>query len=224
LLTCVAPAGRDLLDRVDASLQTAGAPPAHRVWSLIRAVDALPGVVVRYLVEAAVDPLSRLRDELDAQARRYPLLVDQIPAPVGWAGDAAAAFAGRWREHVDQIGAPDRPGTASGALAAMVRFVTDVQLWRHRLRSDLAAALAECLASSQAVRLRTGDPASASLAAADIAAHVLAAVDAGLVRAEEVCPLVDPAGMNARGPAVGGQPGTPGGSSGGSARLVVGPS
>lgn len=176
LLDRVAPVGRDLLSRVDVVLQATGAPAGHPVWPLLRRVGTLPGAAVDHLCGAGPQLLGPVHDRLTEQARRYPELVAQIGPPAGWRGDAAGAFAARWGAVTDLIGSGDQPQSLAGRLTATAEYLGAVQDWWQQTRRTVAAGLADCLGSTQAVRLRASGSAEVAMAAADIGAYLLAVV------------------------------------------------
>ena len=172
----MAPAS-DLLDRVDDLLVRHGAPRDHPVWALIRRVEALPGSALADVatlaperIRAAVAPLATSADDCQTAVAVVPLALDAQ-------GVAASAFANRWSDMRGQI-VDDRDslGVRLDETAAYLRAVAD---WAATARRDLATTLAGCLGSAEAVAVRSASldvEHHATLAAADIGAHVLGEV------------------------------------------------
>ena len=80
VLDRIHPAASALLDRIDATLIAAGAPPDHPVLPLLRRVGALPGDVVAQLAAVTADPLIAAGDALRRQSEGYE--TGQASAPV----------------------------------------------------------------------------------------------------------------------------------------------
>jgi hypothetical protein len=180
------PVARDLLRRVDAALVTLGAPVEHPVWGLLRRLGTTPADAVAFFV--GVDPLpladaaAALRDQADAYETA------EIPVEVPWRGTAGETYAGHTVDLRNHLAGPGDDSMAQ-RLRATADCADDVADWYRRARDRLARALAEVLASAQAVAVRScpavGEvvtarvmdrvPATAVVAAADIGARVLAA-------------------------------------------------
>lgn len=192
LLDRVRPAAGDLLDRVDATLLSAGAPDDHPIWPLLRRLGALPGEVVGQLAGVTPDAPQAAAASLRDRADRYGSGLASVPALAAWRGPAADGFAARWSTLAGHLAGDE--ATMAGRLVDTARFLDDVADWLVRARRELAGVLAECLGSAEAATLRTapaiglhplpGGPAGgapgtardAVAAAAGIGAHLLAAV------------------------------------------------
>ncbi len=193
LLDRVHPVGRDLLDRVDATLSARGAPADHPVWPLLRRLGALPGALVGHLASVTAEALTGAADAVRGEADGYRHRTDETPMPAAWRGPAADAYGGTWAglsAHLAGTG----PGTLAGRLTDTAGYLDEVSAWLRRARRALAGTLAECLGSAEAVTLRcappTGEltaawfasggigsgnvsPAAVAQAAATMGAHVL---------------------------------------------------
>jgi hypothetical protein len=162
-----------MLDQVDATLVSAGAPAGHPIWPLLRRLGALPGELVADLAGITPDGLTEVSDALHRQADGYRHRADAVPMPAAWAGPAADAFAAAWTGlsgHLAGAGSD----TLAGRLADTAGYLDDVKAWLSRGRRALAGTVAECLGSGEAVTLRSGSSATVTAeAAATIGAHVL---------------------------------------------------
>jgi hypothetical protein len=193
LLDRVHPVGRDLLDRVDATLSAHGAPADHPVWPLLRRLGAPPGAVVAHLAGVSPDGLTSTAEALRREAGGYQHRTDEVPMPAAWRGPASDAYGAAWgglSAHLAGTG----PDTLAGRLTDTATYLDEVCAWIRRSRRALAGTLAECLGSGEAVTLHaapvTGEltaawfagggqrsghasPAAVARAAATVAAHVL---------------------------------------------------
>ncbi|GAA3346105.1 hypothetical protein GCM10020358_55800 [Amorphoplanes nipponensis] len=174
LLSTAAP----LLRRVDDILATAGAPPAHPVWTELRRVRLLPGDAARAVAALRPYDLADAGPELRADARAYAVLAASLPAPGEWSGEAADAYDTARQRTADHLsGGPD---SLDERLQASADLADSLVAWMRSARDSLAGTLAEVLTSSEAVTLAgTGtDPAAVreQQAAAEVAARVLRTV------------------------------------------------
>jgi hypothetical protein len=177
LLDRIAEPGLDLLRRVDTALATAGAPADDPVWPLLRRAGALPGEVVAHLLAADPQPLVAAGDGLRAESTDLSRAADAIPGLGGWRGHAADEFAAQWSAGIGQV---DR---ITQRLSATADYSVAVTAWLTATRRQVAVAVAECLASTEAATVRlgavgadAGAGAATGVAAAAIAGHVLGAV------------------------------------------------
>jgi hypothetical protein len=200
-LDTVAPAGRDLMRRVDAALTAHGAPADHGIWTLVRRLGALPGDVLAAFVDLRPAPLhasgAEIRRAADARVEERADLAAAVGA-VHWEGAAADAFAARWEALDRHLGDRASPADHSmaGRLAAMAVYLEEVAGWVRDARLDLARTVADALGSTEAVRLRGGgsDPtalaagldAAAVSAAATVGAAVLTVADRQVAAAETI--------------------------------------
>ncbi len=175
--------GRDLLGRVDATLAAAGAPAGSPVWDLLRRTGALPGDALEFV--AGLDPVPMLAaaEELRARAAEFTgerSAVEGVAADRPWEGSGADAFTAVWRTLADHIGDTVDAGepTLAGRLAALASYVDGVAAWSGTLRGRLALAVADALASAEALVLKTAPPdgTAAGTAAAAVGATVLGPV------------------------------------------------
>jgi hypothetical protein len=184
-LTRLEPAARPLLDEVDRALTTLGAPPAHPVWSALRRVGATPADAVRSI--AAWDP-ARLRGVAEAlrqQARAYA--ETPLGPALSWRGSAAAAFAAQATALADHVAAGS--GSMLERLVDTAGYADAVAAWFEQTRTEVAGALADVLASAQAVAVRSssaGSLAASVTAAADIGAYLLGVVGDAISVAEDL--------------------------------------
>jgi hypothetical protein len=172
--------GRDLLGRVDATLAAAGAPPGHPIWPLLRRVGALPGDALEFAAGLDPAPMRSAADELRARSAEFldeRRAVDRAVAERPWEGSGADAFGSVWRALAQHIGSDPATDRASltGRLAALASYVDGAASWSAGLRGSLAMAVADALASREAVVLRTAplDSTAASGAAAAVGVTVL---------------------------------------------------
>jgi hypothetical protein len=173
-LTRIAPAGVELLDRVDTVLAHAGAPAGHPLWPLLRRLRTLPGEAVAAFATAMPAPLVATGDVVRGIAEAYGR--DALPSGSEWRGAGAESFALRWRalsEHRD--GLADRM-RATGA------FLGALESWLSESRMLLARTLATVLTSAEAVEVcavsdSTTASAAVARAAAEIAVPVLESLD-----------------------------------------------
>ncbi|RSM60042.1 hypothetical protein DMB66_25705 [Actinoplanes sp. ATCC 53533] len=167
-----------LLRRVDDILATAGAPPEHRVWEALRRVRLLPGDAARAVAALRPDELVEAAPELRADARAYAVLAASLPAPGEWTGAAADAYDAARRRAADHLsGGPDGLDERLRASAELADALVN---WMRSARDSVAGALADVLASTEAVTLAGAkvDLAAAreQQAAAEVGAQVLMAV------------------------------------------------
>jgi hypothetical protein len=174
-LDVVLGSGRDLLGRVDATLTAAGAPADSRLWELLRRVGALPGDALEFAAGLDPAPMRAAAEDLRARAVEFTderSAVERVVADRPWEGSSAGAFGAVWRALADHIGDTVDAGepTLAGRLSALASFVDGVATWAVTLRGRLAMAVADALASAEAVVLKTAP--TDSTAAADAAAAV----------------------------------------------------
>jgi hypothetical protein len=167
----LSPPAADLLARVDDLLGRVGAPEQHPVWPLLRRVRVLPGEAVAGVAALRPAPLAATGAAVRTLAGGYADASATLArATGGWEGPAAEAYAahrGDLRARVD---------VAGQRLVAVAERVDAAASWVYAARQRLSVALAEVLGSAEAVAVVRGD-ADAPVAAADIAARVLGAVD-----------------------------------------------
>jgi len=163
-----------LLRRVDAVLTTAGAPVEHAVWAELRRVRLLPGDAAGAVAALRPSSFADAVPELRAGARACVEAAAALPEPGDWTGEAAEAYDDlRRRAAGDLSGGDESLDERLEATADLAQALAD---WMVATRDGLAVALAEVLASGEAVSLGadTYPPLPAeSAAAADVAAHVL---------------------------------------------------
>jgi hypothetical protein len=152
LLARLAAPAVDLLDRVDAALTAGGAPADHAIWPLVRRVRALPGEFVAGLRAADPAAVRLAARPLRELSESYVDGVDGVPADPGWHGDAAGAFGYRWRSIAGYLAGG--PQSMAGELGHTATYLDEVASWLAATRDDVATAVAECLGSTEAVRLR----------------------------------------------------------------------
>jgi len=161
-LTRLEPVARPLLHEVDTVLANLGAPPEHRIWTLMRHVGATPVGAVAYFGDIEPDHFWALASALRTQAEAY--LAAVVPASVPWqgaAGEAYAAEASALLDHLSGGGGGVDIGGIGGAetmvarIEATASYVDDVADWFERSRWRLARVLAEILSSAQAVAVRS---------------------------------------------------------------------
>jgi len=169
LLDRVHPVAAPLLERVDTTLVTAGAPAEHAIWPLLRRLGALPGELVGYLASVPPGGLAGASDALRGHAAGYLHRIDEVPMPAAWRGPAAEAYATAWSGLSAHLsGGPD---TLAGRLTDTASYLDEVAAWLGRARRAIAGTVAECLGSAEALAVRvSGD----TVAAATIGAYVLA--------------------------------------------------
>lgn len=213
LLDQVAEPATALLNRVDDVLSRFGAPAGHPVWASLRRVGMLPGAAVAAVVALRPHPLATQAAALHHLAGGYADIAADLPAPAGWQGPAASAYAERVAAFAGQLSAA--PDSLAGRLAATAGYAEALAGWLAGSRRALAGTLALTLSSAEAVALsgsatapRPAGPTQLALAAAEIAWRVLDTVAAAYDRAEA---LLD-AHPEVTGPA--GAPGVAGGGGG----------
>jgi len=189
----VEPVARDLLARVDATLVRHGAPPDHPIWTDLRRLGTVPGDAVAFFHRTDGTDLRSAAARLRNQAEQYT--VAAIPPDVHWhstAGESYSAHASALAAHLSSEAAPGAgSGTGAGAgadestMAGRLRATADyaeaVADWFCRSRDGMAMALADVLASAEALTMRSPAHPESTVAAgvvtaaADIGAHVLSA-------------------------------------------------
>ncbi|HEY2668866.1 MAG TPA: hypothetical protein VGJ07_00670 [Rugosimonospora sp.] len=160
LLDRTYPVARDLLDRIDATLIAAGAPPDHPILPLLRRLGALPGDVAAQLAAVVPDPLTAAAEAVRRQAEGYETGLASVPMPAAWRGPAAEGFAAQWSTVSGHLAGD--PASMAGRLEATASYLDDTVAWLVRGRRALAGTLAECLGSAEAATLRTARPAGAA--------------------------------------------------------------
>jgi uncharacterized protein YukE len=172
LLDRVYPTASDLLARVDQALLTLGAPPAHPIWPLVRAVGATPADAVAHFVALESAPLVDAAETVGSSTKEWHDIVATLPRSIDSEGVAAEAYTNAWPGIAAHLG--DLAGGLDDA-SAYLRATAD---WIARSRTSVAGTLASCLGSREALALRsaalTGTDQAAIVAAADIGAQVLA--------------------------------------------------
>jgi hypothetical protein len=184
-------AAADLLARVDRAVGTAGAPPDHPVWPLLRRLGALPGEVVDAVAALRPGPLAGAGPALGPLIDGYADTGRMAARGAAWSGAAAdrfAAAAEALATHLTGEGTADRPGLA-GRAHATAAFAGEIVAWMGQTRHAVAVSVAAALGSAEALTLRTaaGPSPQTAVAAADIAALVLGTVANAYDRAEELC-------------------------------------
>jgi len=167
-----------LLRRVDDILAAAGAPPEHPVWEALRRVRLLPGDAARAVAALRPEELVEAAPELRADARAYAVLAASLPAPGEWAGAAADAYDAARRRAADHLsGGPDG---LDERLRASAELAEELVTWMRSARDSVAGALADVLASNEAVTLAGTKmdltAAGEQQAAADVGVQVLTVV------------------------------------------------
>jgi len=148
------PVARPLLHDVDKLLANLGAPPEHRVWSLLRHVGATPAEAVAFFGDIEPDHFWALASALRTQAEAY--LAAVVPASVPWQGAAGEAYAAEASAVLGHLSGGSGSGeTMAARIEATASYVDDVADWFERSRWCLARALAEILNSAQAVAVRS---------------------------------------------------------------------
>ncbi|MFI5494359.1 hypothetical protein [Actinoplanes sp. NPDC051859] len=177
-----------LLGRVDILLGAGGAPPTHEVWTQLRRVRLLPGDAARAVAALRPVDLSDAGPELRFSARSCATLAASLSPPKEWSGTAADAYDQarvRTAMHISGGGA-----SVDDRLRATADLADALAHWMRRTRDDLAAALAEVIASAEALTLLAEGsdiPARGDLAAAaDLAERVLRTVADAYDRAADL--------------------------------------
>jgi hypothetical protein len=147
-LTRLEQVGRPLLRTVDAVLDKLGAPPEHRVWSLLRRVGASPGDAVAVVAAMQPDRLRPVAAALSEQAGRYEAAA--LPTDLGWLGHAGTSYAVR-AAALDAHLRGHGGGSLAGRLRAAAGYLDDVADWQRRSRDRMASALGDVLTSTQAM-------------------------------------------------------------------------
>jgi uncharacterized protein YukE len=182
----VEPVARPLLGAVDTALVSLGAPPEHPIWGLLRRVGATPADAVAAVAGLAPDALR----EAGARLRGYSALYrDAVPrANVSWHGSAGSGY------EATVAGLSDHLTEMVGRIGSTAAYLDTVADWQQAARDGVAEALALVLISAEALVLGRGDDAHTAMvrAAADVGAHVLAAVAAALTRGEQLAGPADP--------------------------------
>jgi hypothetical protein len=161
---------RDLMRQVDAALVTLGAPADHPVWGLLRRLRTTPADAVAFFVGIDASGLRDAAATLRDQAEGYEAM--PIPVDVPWRGAAGESYAAHGTDLDNHL-----TGPLAHRLRGSAACADEVADWCRRSRDRLARALATVLTSAEAVTVRSGPPTGVVVAAADIGAHVLAAVD-----------------------------------------------
>ncbi len=121
-------------------------------------------------------------DDVRAESVALSRAVDAVPGPAAWRGHAADEFAAQWSAAVGQV---DR---ITERLTATADYSAELAGWLAGVRRQVAIAVAECLASTEAATVRLADISTAGSpvgpAAAAIAGHVLGAVLDGVAAGE----------------------------------------
>jgi hypothetical protein len=150
---------------------------------MLRRTGALPGDALEFVAGLDPVPMQAAAEELRSQAAQFTderSAVERVAAERPWEGSGAGAFAAVWRALADHIGDSVDAGepTLAGRLGALASYVDGVAAWSGRLRGRLAMAVADVLASAEAVVLKTAPPDStaAGAAAATVGARVLGPV------------------------------------------------
>jgi len=171
-------AARPMLDRVDQMLSVVGAPGDHRVWGELRRVRLLPGDAARAVAALRPAALGEAGPEIRAEARACVEIAAGLPAPEEWMGAAAEAYDEARRRSAAQLSGGDE--SLDERLEATADLAEALRDWMQQTRDELARALAEALASSEAAALTMagGMPPGAAdiVGAADIAASLLRVV------------------------------------------------
>jgi hypothetical protein len=172
LLDRVYPAASDLLGRVDQALLTLGAPPAHPIWPLVRAVGATPSDAVAHFVALDSSPLVDAAQTVASSTAEWHDIVATLPRSIDSQGVAAEAYTNAWP------GIAVHLGEVAAGLDDASEYLRAAAEWIARSRGSVAGTLASCLGSREAFTLRsaavTGTDQAAIIAAADIGAQVLA--------------------------------------------------
>lgn len=168
-----------LLDRVDTALARSGAPGGHPIWPLLRRLGALPGAATSTIAGLRPAPLAAAGPSLRGLMQVYEERGETIADSGSWEGAGAEVFGA----HRAALSA--HLAEMSGKLAAIEGYSAAVAEWIEESRAGLARELAAVLGSREAVTV-TVEPLGvpAAVAAADIGARVLGAVDVAYERAE----------------------------------------
>lgn len=174
-----------LLRRVDDLIAIAGAPAGHHLWAELRRVRVLSTEAVHTVAGLRPEALTDAAPQLRRQARQYADIATALPGPDPWAGEAAEAYDAGRRRMVDHLsGDPESLAERLEASADLGDALVD---WMRQARADVAVALADALASAEALLLcdvaavpttHRGEPPGTAeiLAAAEIAARLLRVV------------------------------------------------
>lgn len=170
----VAPAAAGLLDRVDGVLTHAGAPAGHRIWPLLRRLGTLPGAALHAVLSLRPAPPS-----FHGLLQEYADTRTAISMRGSWEGAGAEVFAAHQAAlsgHLDGL---------TAKLSATEAYAEAVAGWVRESRVAVAHALVPLLGSAEAVTVLT-EPVGPepAVAAAEIAAEFLAAVDEAYDRLE----------------------------------------
>ncbi|GAA4693352.1 hypothetical protein [Phytohabitans rumicis] len=175
----LAAASAGLLDRVDGILTEAGAPADHRIWALLRRLGAMPADAVGTVVALRPAPLAAAGPPLRTLIQEYDEARAAIADGGSWEGAGAEVFA------VHRSALSTHLGGLTARLAATQAYTEAVADWATQSRRSLARELAAVLGSTEAVTVTT-EPVgpAAAVAAAEIGARLLGAVDAAYERVE----------------------------------------
>jgi len=168
-----------LLDRVDSALVASGAPGGHPIWPLLRRLGALPGAATSTIAGLRPAPLAAAGPSLHSIIEVYEERGAAIADSGSWEGAGAEVFG----QHQAALSA--HVGEMAGKLASTEGYSAAVAEWIEESRAGLARELAAVLGSREAVTITvepTGVP--VAVAAAEIGARVLGAVDVAYERAE----------------------------------------
>ncbi|BCB86448.1 hypothetical protein [Phytohabitans suffuscus] len=168
-----------LLDRVDSTLATSGAPGGHPIWPLLRRLGALPGAATSTIAALRPGPLAAAGPSLRGLIQVYEERGETVADSGSWEGAAAQVFGAH------RVALSAHLHEMAGKLGATEGYSAAVAEWIAESRAGLARELAAVLGSREAVTVTVepvGPP--AATAAADIGARVLGAVDAAYERAE----------------------------------------
>ncbi|BCB81110.1 hypothetical protein GCM10022251_67090 [Phytohabitans flavus] len=168
-----------LLERVDSALATSGAPGGHPIWPLMRRLGALPGAATSTIAGLRPAPLAAAGPSLRGLIQVYEERGETIADSGSWEGASAEVFGA----HRAALSA--HLGQMAGKLGATDGYSAAVAEWIEESRAGLARELAAVLGSREAVTV-TVEPygVPGAVAAAEIGARVLGAVDTAYERAE----------------------------------------
>lgn len=168
-----------LLDRVDSTLAASGAPGGHPIWPLLRRLGALPGAATSTIAGLRPAPLAAAGPSLHGLIEVYEQRGETIADSGSWEGAGAEVFG----THRAALSA--HLGAMAGKLAATEGYSAAVAEWVEQSRAGLARELAAVLGSREAVTVTVEPPGvPAAVAAAEIGARVLGAIDVAYERAE----------------------------------------
>lgn len=179
-----------LLRRVD-ELIAQGAPEDHGLWIELRRVRLLPTEAVRAVAALRPEALNPTVPRLRRHARDVADAAELLAPPHDWTGDAADAYDARRQRMIDHLGG--HPHGLTARLEDSADLAQDLVEWLQAARHRVALALADVLASAEAVVLAGAAAAGGHTitraelaAAAAIATRVLRAVADSYDRAQEL--------------------------------------